>query len=94
MKVSIRELKNGLSKILKYVQAGHEVIITERGTSVARLSVIDDHPVDPQTQALQRLRRMPWLRPSAGGQVKGAHQPLSWRPGDPLLSDIVREGRG
>ncbi|MBI2799523.1 MAG: type II toxin-antitoxin system prevent-host-death family antitoxin [Gammaproteobacteria bacterium] len=93
MKVSIREMKNGLSKILKYVQTGNEVIITERGKPVARLSVIDDPALDPQTQTLQRLRRMPWLRPSSGGKVKGAHKPLKWRAGDPLLSDLVREGR-
>lgn len=92
MKVSIREMKNGLSKVLKYVQTGHDVIVTKRGRPVARLSVINDL-ADPKTQALQRLRSMPWIRQSATGKVKGARKPLRWKVGDRLLSDIVREGR-
>lgn len=92
MKVSIREMKNGLSKVLKYVQTGNEVIVTERGRPIARLTVIDDG-ADPKIQALQRLRSKPWIRPSATGKVKGARKPLQWKVGDRLLSDIVREGR-
>lgn len=93
MNVSIREMKNGLSKILKYVQTGHVVIITDRGKPIARLSVIGKRAIDPQAQALQRLRGMPWIRPSAGGKLKGARKPLPWRKGDQLFSDLVREGR-
>ena len=39
--VGIRELKNGLSKYIDLVRAGEEVIVTDRGRPVARLSSID-----------------------------------------------------
>ena len=39
--VGIRELKNGLSKYVDRVRAGEEVIVTDRGRPVARLSPID-----------------------------------------------------
>jgi len=35
------ELKNGLSRYLDRVQAGEEVIVTDRGRPVARLSALD-----------------------------------------------------
>lgn len=40
--VGIRDLKNGLSKYLERVRAGEEVIVTDRGRPVARLSAIDE----------------------------------------------------
>jgi len=39
--VGIRELKNGLSSYIERVRAGEEVIVTDRGRPVARLSAID-----------------------------------------------------
>ena len=39
--VGIRELKNGLSKYIDRVRAGEEVIVTDRGRPVARLSSVD-----------------------------------------------------
>lgn len=39
--VGIRELKNGLSKYIDRVRAGEDVIVTERGRPVARLSSVD-----------------------------------------------------
>jgi prevent-host-death family protein len=39
--VGIRELKNGLSKYIERVRAGEEVIVTDRGRPVARLSSVD-----------------------------------------------------
>lgn len=40
--VGIRELKNGLSKYIERVRAGEEVIVTDRGRPVARLSALDE----------------------------------------------------
>ena len=40
MEVSIREMKNRLSKYLKLVQSGSAVVITDRGRPVARLAPI------------------------------------------------------
>ncbi|MEO1062009.1 MAG: type II toxin-antitoxin system prevent-host-death family antitoxin [Actinomycetota bacterium] len=39
--VGIRELKNGLSKYIERVRSGEEVIVTDRGRPVARLSGLD-----------------------------------------------------
>lgn len=39
--VGIRELKNSLSKYIDRVRAGEEVIVTDRGRPVARLSALD-----------------------------------------------------
>lgn len=39
--VGIRDLKNGLSGYIDRVKAGEEVIITDRGRPVARLSPLD-----------------------------------------------------
>jgi prevent-host-death family protein len=39
--VGIRELKNGLSRYIDRVRAGEEVIVTDRGRPVARLSAVD-----------------------------------------------------
>lgn len=39
--MGIRELKNGLSKYIERVRAGEEVIVTDRGRPVARLSSLD-----------------------------------------------------
>lgn len=39
--VGIRDLKNGLSKYIDRVQSGEEVIVTDRGRPVARLSPLD-----------------------------------------------------
>jgi len=39
--VGIRELKNGLSGYIDRVRAGEEVIVTDRGRPVARLSPLD-----------------------------------------------------
>lgn len=39
--VGIRDLKNGLSKYIDRVQTGEEVIVTDRGRPVAKLSSLD-----------------------------------------------------
>ncbi|MEM9033830.1 MAG: type II toxin-antitoxin system prevent-host-death family antitoxin [Actinomycetota bacterium] len=41
VEVGIRDLKNGLSKYIDRVRAGEEVIVTDRGRPVARLSSVD-----------------------------------------------------
>jgi prevent-host-death family protein len=45
VEVGIRDLKNNLSRYLDRVQAGGEVIVTDRGRPVARLSSLD-RPTD------------------------------------------------
>ena len=55
--VGIRELKNELSKYIDRVRGGEEVIVTDRGRPVARLSSLDrsaDHLADMIAAALPR----------------------------------------
>jgi prevent-host-death family protein len=45
VEVGVRDLKNNLSRYLDRVRQGEDVIVTERGKPVARLSALD-HPTD------------------------------------------------
>src|SRR4051794_3108114 len=41
VEVGVRELKNNLSRYLERVEHGEEVVVTDRGRPVARLSAVD-----------------------------------------------------
>ena len=66
--IGVRELKNGLSRYLKRVQKGEEIIVTERGRSVVRI-------VPAKATNLRRALE-PLLREGAvrwnGGKPRGA----------------------
>lgn len=77
VEVGVRELKNHLSAYLSRVQSGEEVIVTDRGRPVARLSAID-HPIDRLDALIaagavrpprSRTRRRPVKRVEATGSV-------------------------
>lgn len=93
MQVSIREMKNRLSKYLKLVQTGREVVITDRGRPVARLTLIVRAPEQVEAEAAKRIQALPWVRPGKGGKLRGAKNPVPWKPGDKLASDMVIEDR-
>jgi len=51
MRVGVRELKSRLSEYLGKVKAGEEVVVTERGRSIAKLVPMrDDEPLVPARQ--------------------------------------------
>ncbi len=83
--VGIRDLKNGLSKYLERVRAGEEVIVTDRGRPVARLSAIDestDRLADLVAAGVVRApTRKTRRRPSRRIEAKGS------------VSDLVAEQR-
>lgn len=83
--VGIRDLKNGLSKYLERVRAGEEVIVTDRGRPVARLSAIDartDRLADLVAAGVVRApTRKARRRPSRRIEAKGS------------VSDLVSEQR-
>ena len=85
--VGVRELKNQLSRYLKRVQDGEEIIVTDRGRSVARIV-----PANPSNlkRALEPLLREGAVRWS-GGKPRGA----SRRPviHGRTLSEMVIEDR-
>jgi len=77
VEVGVRDLKNNLSRYLDRVQGGEEVIVTDRGRPVARLSAIDsstDHLSDliaagVVRPATRRARRVPSRRVKPAGSV-------------------------
>jgi len=83
LEVGVRELRNNLSRYLERVRGGEEVIVTDRGTAVARVLRVSDE------QVLDRL--------IAEGVVTPAPQPKR-RAGAPIkatgtVSDLVADQR-
>ena len=54
-RASITEAKTGLSALIERVRAGESVLITDRGTPVARLEPIADYP-DPDGRIARLVR--------------------------------------
>jgi len=93
MQVSIREMKNGLSKYLKLVQTGRDVVITDRGRPVARLTLVASTPEEVEAEAIERILALPWVRPGNGRKLKGASKPIRLKPGDKTAAEMVLEDR-
>ena len=85
VEVGVRELKNNLSRYLDRVQDGEEVIVTDRGRPVARLSALDHSTV--------RLAEL-----IAAGVARPPKSPNRSRPARRIkpkgsVSDLVAEQR-
>ena len=93
MEVSIREMKNRLSKYLKLVQAGKEIVITDRGRPVARLTLVQPTAKETEAEYIRRVNALPWVRPGKGGKPKGAKHPIPWRPGEKMISEMILDDR-
>jgi prevent-host-death family protein len=93
MEISIRDMKNRLSKYLKLVRMGKEVVITDRGRPVARLMAVKPVAEETEAEVIERIEALAWVRPGKRGKIKGAKHPIPWKPGDKLVSDIVLEDR-
>ena len=77
VEVGVRDLKNNLSRYLDRVKEGEEVIVTDRGRPVARLSALD-HSTDRLAEliadgvvrpATRTTRRQPARRIKPKGSV-------------------------
>ncbi|MGH1505572.1 MAG: type II toxin-antitoxin system Phd/YefM family antitoxin [Acidimicrobiales bacterium] len=84
--VGIRELKNSLSRYLDRVRAGEEVIVTDRGRPVARLS-----PVDASENRLADLVDAGLVRVPSGSRRR--HLPTRRIKPSGSVSDLVAEQR-
>lgn len=93
MKVSIREMKNRLSKYLKLVQTGRDVVITDRGRPVARLTLVARTPEEAEAEAIKRIQALPWVRPGNGGKIKGSRKGIALRGEGPTAAEIVLQDR-
>ena len=84
--VGIRELKNGLSGYIDRVRNGEEVIVTDRGRPVARLSSLEpthDHLADLIAAGIVR----------APTSSKRRHVPQQRIKSKGTVSDLVAEQR-
>ncbi|TXF10347.1 type II toxin-antitoxin system Phd/YefM family antitoxin [Pelomicrobium methylotrophicum] len=91
MEVSIREMKNHLSKYLRLVRAGKDVVITNRGAPVARLLPIGDAATE--ADILARIEALPWVQPGRGGKPKGLRKGIRLRGDGPSAAEIVLRDR-
>ncbi len=86
VEVGIRELKNGLSGYIDRVRNGEEVIVTDRGRPVARLSSLDaahDHLAELVAAGIVRA-------PTSG---KRRHVPKRRITSEGTVSDLVADQR-
>ena len=88
MYVAIRELKNHLSRYLKRVSAGEEIVVTAHGKPVARINGV------PPDQPKSALGSVAWIRPASttDGNKLTSFKPVKPRQGAPL-SDLILEDR-
>ena len=86
--VGVRELKNQLSRYLKRVQEGEEIIVTEHGRSVARLLPILTPPLKKDLEPLLREGAVRWN----GGKPRGSNRRPLIR-GKSLSEMVVEERR-
>lgn len=67
-RANVAQLKSRLSEYLRQVKAGAEIVITERGVPVARLTPL---PADERRATrLERLIRAGLVKPPSGPRVK------------------------
>ncbi|MGH7571326.1 MAG: type II toxin-antitoxin system Phd/YefM family antitoxin [Gemmatimonadota bacterium] len=91
--VSISELKARLSQYIDAVRSGHEVIVTDRGTPVARLSaVVGARGADARLRDLVRTGRI--RPPLRRGRVDFDSLELPADPESLGLQALLEERRG
>jgi prevent-host-death family protein len=77
-KASVAQIKARLSEYLRQVKGGHEILITERGTPVARIVPLEDGERRETRRA--RLVRAGVLRGGRGGLRKELRTPPHGAP--------------
>lgn len=86
MRVGVREMKNGLSRYLKYVKKGESIIITERNIPIAKIIPIEDN-LPPEYEFFIKEGALSW----SGGKPQGAVEKKS--NNDKQLAEYVTEDR-
>ncbi len=85
VEVGVRHLKNNLSRYLARARAGEEIIVTDHGRPVARLS-----PLDRPTDTLATLIASGAVRPPKN---TSRHLPTSRIEAQGSVSELVAEQR-
>ena len=92
MRAGVAQLKAGLSRYLKRVKAGQEVLVTDRGRPVAKLVPVT---IDARRESRrQRLVREGLLFPGSGKVRASLLRLPSQGPGRPVLDALLEERRG
>jgi prevent-host-death family protein len=92
IRASVSEAKARLSALLRRVQAGHEVVITDRGVPVARLSPIRTAALSPPAAALvARGVVSPPRAPVTRRRLRELPRPPKAPVGVSLLSALLAE---
>ncbi len=89
MQVGVRTLKAHLSEYLTRVRAGEEVIVTDRGLPVARITPLPSQR--PLPKKLQEL--IAAGRAVDKGPMRYFPEPIQMTPGDKTSTDFIREQR-
>lgn len=85
MQVGVRELRDNLSQWIGRARRGQEIVITDRGKPVARLTRVDESP------ALDRLIAKGLVTPARQPKTKIRRSDLIKIKGG--VSDLVKEQR-
>jgi len=85
--VGIRELKTHLSKYMRQVKEGHEVVVTERGKPIGRI-VPEKQTVKEKMLALREAGFLEW-----NGEKLAPLEPAPKLRDDILVSDLLLEDR-
>jgi prevent-host-death family protein len=93
VEISVRELKDQLSAVLRRVRQGEVVLVTSRGRAVARLTPVEARPEEAESAAVARLCALPWVRAGSGEPPKGLEPGVRLSGRGPSAAEIVAEGR-
>jgi prevent-host-death family protein len=85
MEVGVRELRDNLSKWIARAKRGQDILITDRGKPVARLTHVEESP------ALERLIAKGLVTPARRPKTKIRRNDLVKTKGS--VSDLVKEQR-
>jgi len=89
MNVGIRELKRQLSKYISLVREGETVIVTDRGTPIARLErILPPDELPPTIKRLIDTGQLIYKPPP-----RNLPAPLPLLPGEKTFTDYVSEQR-
>ncbi len=90
LRIGIREAKINLSKLLKNVQKGKEIVLTDRGKPVGKIVPM---PADslPLSERINELERQGWIEPRKKKTMKKLLIPIPIP--DELAQKFLREDR-
>ncbi len=71
IEVGVRELRNNLSRYLERVREGEEVLVTDRGSAVARVLPVGGERVLDRLVAEGAVTPAPQRKRRAGAPIKG-----------------------